>query len=171
MKGMEATHPVSASPSSPRFGFFATPAIPKIVAELMQFSCENSCKMLQAEAGCRPNPSSLKKWIKNLWAGGQRIMLPLLGVIRQHSTLTHAAVARERALVVRAPRATITGDVRASQKPIRVVERWRPMGDDGDGGVACMASAMSGHFVPTMPPPPIPSQEINQRHGWQPIEN
>ena len=81
-------------------------------------------------------------------------MLPLSAVIRQHSTLTHAAVARERALVVRAPRATITGDIRASQKPIRVVERWRPMGDGGDGGVACMASAMSGHFVPTMPPPP-----------------
>jgi len=114
------------------------------------------------------SPESSEKWIKNLWAGGQRIMLPLSAVIRQHSTLTHAAVARERALVVRAPRATITGDIRASQKPIRVLGRWRPMAATVEPHGHAI---MSGHFVPTMPPPPIPSQEINQRHGWQPIEN
>ena len=149
------------------FQFLCYPAIPKIRAEVMQFFCENLCKMLQAAL------SRLKNGLKiyGLVGKGLCCRCCLLGVIRQHSTLTHAAVARERALVVRAPRATITGDIRASQKPIRVVERWRPMGDGGDGGVACMASAMSGHFVPTMPPPPIPSQEINQRHGWQPIEN
>ena len=78
-------------------------------------------------------------------------MLPLSAVIRQHSTLTHAAVARERALVVRAPRATITGDIRASQKPIRVLGRWRPMAATVEPHGHAI---MSGHFVPTMPPPP-----------------
>jgi len=69
----------------------------------------------------------------------------------QHPHARSRSTRRERALTVRAPRATITGDIRASQKPIRVLERWRPMAATVEPHGHAI---MSGHFVPTMPPPP-----------------
>ena len=71
------------------FQFLCYPAIPKIRAEVMQFFCENLCKMLQAAL------SRLKNGLKIYGLVGKGLCCRCRPSSVRHSTLTHAAVARD----------------------------------------------------------------------------
>ena len=108
--------------------------------------------------------SRLKKWIKNLWAGGQRIMLPLSAVIRQHSTLTHAAVARDAsARSPCGPRAPPSPEISEQVKSRYVFlsggARWRPRWSRMATPSCPAISFLPCHRHPRGTPKPIPSQE------------